>query len=234
MKKRLLIIGLFALLLVLAGCKNRIDVGQPSDTAKLDKINGVPDLVVQPKPVTEPVVEKPVETLPPVVEEPKTLQNEFVVKKGDSFTFGKNTIKVKDIQSSTYVILDVNGETIVFDETRTSDIIGDMLLTYADSNFNKDQTITFKADPFVLKENEYLLNYKDKVTVNGDTIKLENFEYDTGFKIDAIWVSATSDSSVAKIREGQELKVGLVKVKALKVKYGTSLRHYAHVSITPA
>lgn len=231
MKKGLLIIGLLTLLLVLAGCKNRIDAGQlPSDKAALDKINGVPDLVVQPK----PVVEKPVETLPPVVEEPKVVQNEFVVKKGDTFTFGKNTIKVKEIQSSTYVILDVNGETIVFDETKTSDIIGDMLLTYADSNFNKDQTITFKADPFVLKENEYLLNYKDKVTVNGDTIKLENFEYDTGFKIDAIWVSATSDSSVAKIREGQELKVGLVKVKALKVKYGTSLRHYAHVSITPA
>src|SRR3989338_7363537 len=229
MKKGLLIIGLLALLLVLAGCKNRIDAQQPSDTAKLDKINGVPDLVVQPKPVAE----TPVEPLP-VVEEPKVVQNEFVVKKGDTFTFGKNTIKVKEIQSSTYVILDVNGETIVFDETRTSDIIGDMLLIYADSNFNKDQTITFRAEPFALKTNEYLLKYKDKVTVNGDNIKLENFEYDTGFKIDAIWVSATSDSSVAKIREGQELKIGLVKVKALKIKYGTSARQYAHVLITPA
>ena len=229
MKKGLLIIGLLALLLVLAGCKNRIDAEQPSDTAKLDKINGVPDLVVQPKPVAE----TPVEPLP-VVEEPKVVQNEFVVKKGDTFTFGKNTVKVKEIQSSTYVILDVNGETIVFDETRTSDIIGDMLLIYADSNFNKDQTITFRAEPFALKTNEYLLKYKDKVTVNGDNIKLENFEYDTGFKIDAIWVSATSDSSVAKIREGQELKIGLVKVKALKIKYGTSARQYAHVLITPA
>ena len=229
MKKGLLIIGLLALLLVLAGCKNRIDAEQPSDTAKLDKINGVPDLVVQPKPVAE----TPVEPLP-VIEEPKVVQNEFVVKKGDTFTFGKNTVKVKEIQSSTYVILDVNGETIVFDETRTSDIIGDMLLIYADSNFNKDQTITFRAEPFALKTNEYLLKYKDKVTVNGDNIKLENFEYDTGFKIDAIWVSATSDSSVAKIREGQELKIGLVKVKALKIKYGTSARQYAHVLITPA
>ena len=103
MKKGLLIIGLLTLLLVLAGCKNRIDAEQTSDNVALDKINGVPDLVVQPKPVTEPVVETPVEPLP-VVEEPKVVQNEFVVKKGDTFTFGKNTIKVKEIQSSTYVI----------------------------------------------------------------------------------------------------------------------------------
>lgn len=232
MKKGLLIIGLFALMLILAGCKNQIDVSQlPSDQGTLDKVNGVPDLIVQPK--TEPIIETPKEPLIPAAEEPIVAQNEFIVKKGDSFIFGKNKVTVKEIQSASYVILDVNGETIIFGETRVSEIIGDMLLTYADSNFNLDQTIILRAEDFALKANEYLLKYKEKAIVNGDTIKVENLVYDSGLDANVVWVSATSDNSVIKILQDQEVKIGKVKIKALKIRTEQPARQYAHLLITP-
>lgn len=235
MKKRLLIIGLLALMILLVGCKNKIDVSQASYSDKED-VEKVPEATKSPEPAQVPAVEEPKAPEPAAApEEIKTVpQNEFKVSKGDSFTFGKYTVTVKDIQSSSDVVLDINGDTVQFYETKSAEIFGDMLLTYADSNFSRDRTIIFRAEDFALKENEFILKYKEKITVHGDTIKIDDLFYDEGFKKNAIWVSATSDlRSQVKILEGKEAKIGKVNVKALMIKDGKSIRQYAHLQITP-
>ena len=229
MKKRLLVIALIAIMLLLVGCK-RIDLSQTPEHQGIIKLPEVP-VKEETKPVEEPITPESTPIKPEPIEEVKT---EFKVAKGDIFTFGKYTVKVKEILSSSHVLLDVNGEEIFFTQTRTSDIIGEMLLKYESSTFNTDRMITLKAEDFALKPNEFIMKYKEKVTVHGETVKLETITCDEGFKTNAIWVSILSDpSSSEKILEGKEITLGSVKIKALKIKDGQSTRQYAHVSINP-
>ena len=228
MKKRLLIILLIAVMLLLVSCK-RIDVSPTTDHQGIIKLPEVP-VKEETKPVEEPITPEPTPVPEPVAE----VKNEFKVTTGDSFTFGKYTVKVKEILSSSHVRLDVNGEEIFFTQTRTSDIIGEMFLTYESSTFNSDGMITLKAEDFALKPNEFIMRYKEKATAHGETVKLDTIVYDEGFKTNAIWVSILSDpSSSEKILEGKEIKLGTVKIKALKIKDGQSARQYAHISINP-
>ncbi len=236
MRKGLFIALILALLLLAVACK-RIEL-QPSAQPE-QKIVKLPEVPVkeEPKPIEVPVEQKPIEI--PVQEEPKAelpkeIKNEFIVRKGDSFNFGDYKVNVKDIQSSTFVVLDVNGETITFTETRTFDIIGKLKLTYANSNFSRDSTITLKAEDFKLKDGEQMVKYRDTVTSYGETVKIDSITYDEGFKEDAIWVSLVNnpaDSNTHKILEGKSLSLGNVTISAIKV--STNERQYAHISIKP-
>ena len=232
MKKKVLITFLLAVMLLLVACQNRLDLGQ-SDRPGIIKL---PEVPVKETPKQETIEEpQQEEILPPVQEQVPELIHEYTIKSGESFTYGKYTVKFKSILSSSDVVLDVNGEQIQFTETRTSDIIGDMLLTYKTSNFNNDGTIVFIAEDFKLGTDEYIMKYKDSVTAHGEKVKLENIQYDEGFKAESIWVSIASDAaSSQKILEGKEIVLGKVKIKVLKIKDGQSLRQYAHIRITAA
>lgn len=227
MKKRLLIIGLIALMLVLVACK-KIELNPSAQPDKDTGIIKLPEVPVkeEPKPVELPKEE-------PKVEEPKPVEisNEHRVKKGDSFTFKNHTIKATEILRSTDVTLRVDDENIYFTKTQQSEIIGGMLLTYVTSNFSADSTITLRADDFALKPDEHIVKYRDTIVAYGDTVKIDNIVYDEGFRINAIWVSISSDpSSSEKILEGEEKVMGQLRIKAVKV--NPDIRQYALVSIT--
>lgn len=233
MKKRLLVIALIAIMLILVACQNRIDLKQPMEKES-NGIIKLPEVPQKEEPVKEEVMEEK-EEVPEVKVLPVEVQNEFRVTTGDSFTYKSYTIKVKDIQSAGHVVLDVNGETILFTETKSSDIFNNMRLIYVTSNFTKDRTVTFKTEDFALGTDEYLMKYKEKVTTHNETVKLENIQYDDYSNDDAIWVSITSEpNTVLKIREGETQKLGKVKIEAIQVKDGRSTRQFAHVKITPA
>lgn len=228
MKKRLLIIGLIALMLVLVACK-KIELSPSAQPEKDTGIIKLPEVPVkeEPKPAELPKVEEPVKEEPKPVE----VSNEHRVKKGDSFTFKNHTIKAAEILRSTDVTLRVDDENIYLTKTQQSEIIGDMLLTYVTSNFSADSTIILRAEDFALKPDEHIVKYRDTIVAYGDTVKIDNIVYDEGFKTNAIWVSIASDpSSSEKILEGSEKVMGQLRIKAVKV--NPEIRQYALVSVT--
>lgn len=199
--KRLIPALLLIVVLLLSGCKGGVTGGavvcnepyilvgtdccldqndnQICDKDETENLNAEPvdapkeEIIEEPAPEPQEVIKEPEEPQ----EEPATVQNEFFMKVGDSVKFDKKTITLVNLENIPRLkaVFDVDGgEREVFG-TKNVELIKGLKIMIS-KYFNLENAIIAKFEKLELGVNEYLLNPREDVTMQGKTVHLEDVQ----------------------------------------------------------
>jgi len=145
-----------------------------------------------------------------VKEEPEKLEQELIVimKAGDSVVFNGDTIELESIDLTSGIfefVVDVEGVTRSLYSTKKMEIVNNVKITALKVN-PLENSVEMKFGLFELGPNEYYIDTKKDVVVNGRTIKLRDVNKDEYVLLDIGGVLKRS------IREGNSEVVNFLNV----------------------
>lgn len=237
--KRGILIGIFIIAaLFIAGCAQQ--PAQPTDPAGPEQPTEAPAAAEEPLPpvpaevpVEAPVAETPKEV--PVIATPAPAASEekytLLVKKGDIVTYKGHRIVIDDIGSGTYILFDVDGYKSKFFQSKTSEIVNGLKVTYEQSFFNTNSSIQISFEPFKLGENEHLLDRKETVKVGNHTLRLDDIKIDTSIQGAVAWFSLENElGDGVRVSPGQTKPINGLKIMLIQT-YWRAGNFYAHFKV---
>ncbi|MBI4153745.1 hypothetical protein HY501_00255, partial [Candidatus Woesearchaeota archaeon] len=146
----------------------------------------------------------------------------FRMKEGDVVEYNGHSIKMIDILVGQTLELLADGEKVLVHSTGASELVGgDVRVTYVNAfDYNKDNAVNMRLEPFKLREDEYLLKKDESLEVDGYRLKLIDVRFDNKVGDGYIYID-TSEVVISTIRipEGKTDKVGDATVTAVETFY---------------
>ena len=169
--------------------------------------------------VDQVMEEKPEEALNEEAPESDILN--LRMKEGDKLNYKGHTIEMVDILVGLELELKVDGKKLLMHDTGTKELINNIRLTYVNAfDYNKDNAVNMRLEPFTLGPDEYLIDKGGIVTINGYRVKLSDVRFDDTNKIGYVSVDTPETTiNVARIVEGKTGTVGNATVTAVETFY---------------
>ncbi len=247
--KRGLLIGIFIIAaLFVAGCTQQQaqPLGPPAPEDKSSGLIALPEVPDKEEPLppapeettapaeTQPAPEakeEPVaETPTPTLAEPDILT--VVVKKGDVVEYKKHKLTIDEIGSGTYILFNVDGYKSKFYQSKTSEIVNDIRVSYIQSFFNVNSSIQLTLEEFKTGEKEYLLDKGETAKFGNHTLKLDNIKLDVTLPSGCVaWFSLVNEmGEVYRIESGKTKQIQEMKV-TVKEAFWRAGNFYAYIKI---
>ncbi|MFH0798357.1 MAG: hypothetical protein V1906_03025 [Candidatus Woesearchaeota archaeon] len=245
MKRGLLIGILIIVALFVAGCgQQQAQPLGPSAPEKTPGLIALPEVPVKEEPLPSApektdapvetpapeVKEEPVAETSPTLEEPNVLT--VVVKKGDVVDYKKHKLTIDDIGSGTYILFNVDGYKSKFYQSKTSEIVNDLRVSYVQSFFNVNSSIQLTLEEFKTGDKEYLLDKGETVKIGNHTLRLDNVKIDVTLPAGCVaWFSLANEiGETYRIEPGKSKQIQEMKV-TVKEAFWRAGNFYAYVKI---
>ncbi|MBU2637455.1 MAG: hypothetical protein KJ955_00610 [Nanoarchaeota archaeon] len=237
MKKLFAILVLLSLLLTACAVEKLAEEASPSDVAVEEPAPLVEEPAVEApaeeaveEPAEEAVEEAPAE---PVVETPAPSDEQtFEVGKGDSVTYKDTTFTVEDIRNvgnEMYIRFDADAYTLKLSGISKPEILNSVEYEIIDNtDYQTKSKVMLRLKPFVLGENEYLLEKSGTLTVGEKLFTLGEVKYDSSAGVSAYFNAGNYQYWV---KLGSTVTVNGLSVTLLRAFY--KQRQYAVLKIVP-
>ena len=204
-------------------------VDAPEEVEEIEE-EGIPDETLEEVEETEEETEETEEEVEEAVE-----QNEKVtieLKLNEPYVYDGKTITILSHRDGTSLEFSVDNFQSKFRESRTSEIINNLRITYEQSFYTKRGTVQISIEPFVLGENEYLLTKREKVQVGTHNVVLNSIEFDSRIGGGIVSLSLSNeDGYISNLKRGETKKLGDELEVTLIQAYWRSMLYYAHLKI---
>ncbi|RME54869.1 hypothetical protein D6777_02385 [Candidatus Woesearchaeota archaeon] len=203
-------------------------VEETEQPAEIEEIDEAPVEVVEQPQEAEQVeeVEQVEETEQPI-EGPKT----FYLGLNKPVTFKGKSIEMTKYFDATFIEFKVGNTLSRFRETKRSEIVEGLRVTYLRSLYTSNGSIEVQVEEFNLGPNEYLLNKKEYASVNGHQVRLDSIKYDSTIADGVAWVSLVNEAgSSIRIKRGETKNLDDLKVTLIEP-FWLSGKEYAHLKI---
>jgi len=153
------------------------------------------------------------------------------LKLNEPFIFKGRSIVMTRYFDGTFIEFNVDGIESKFRETRKSEIVNGLRLTYERSLYTTNGSIEVTIEEFKLGPDEYLLNKKETIEVNNHTLRLDSIKFDSRAREGVAWFSfAQETGSGFRVRKGETKKNNGLKITLIEP-FWRSGKEYAHIKV---